>query len=138
MRLQSFPGVAGYQTVDLNFINYDNDREYTSTFTRTPRGTLSIWLTRSIESRNRTPAGRRNHDRESGLLAVAVVLSQLQPGGITGGMAATTEPIIIMNANQKDEVDTNFDTFTNRYPGLIQAGPLSYAGVTSYFYQRRQ
>ena len=53
-------------------------------------------------------------------------------------MAASTEPIIIANANQKDEVDTNFGHLYQQVPGPDPGGTFELRpGVSLLLYQRK-
>ena len=113
-------GVAGYQTVDLNFINYDNDREYVYVYAHTKRHTLNL-VNEVDRIAKQNSGGTTGITIESGLLAVAVGTRGFSRVGY-GRMAATTEPIIIVNANQKDEVDTNFGHLYQQVPGPDPGG----------------
>ena len=54
-------------------------------------------------------------------------------------MAASTEPVIIANANQKDEVDTNFGHLYQQVPGPDPGETFELRpGVNLLLYQRRR
>jgi predicted membrane-bound mannosyltransferase len=58
--------------------------------------------------------------------------------GYYGRMAATSEPIIIANANQKDEIDTNYGQVYQQVPGPRPGGTFELRpGVNLILYQRR-
>ena len=101
--------VSVYQTIDLNFINYDNDKEYyVYVYAHTTRGMLD--LVHNIEE---------IAAKEDGLTTGISILSpdywplpwylrNYTRVGYYGRIAATSEPIIITNVNQKPEIDANF------------------------------
>ena len=59
--------------------------------------------------------------------------------GYYGRMAASTEPIIIANANQKDEIDTNFGHLYQQVTGPDPGGVFELRpGVSLLLYERRR
>ena len=102
-------GVATYQTIDLNFINYDNDdSKYVYVYAHTKRNTLD--LVNEIERIAKQEAGGK-----TGITIVSPdywplpwYLRNYSRVGYYGQMAASTEPIIIANQNQKEQVEENF------------------------------
>jgi uncharacterized protein (TIGR03663 family) len=93
--------IATFQTIDLNFINYDNDKpKYVYVYAHTTRPTLD--LVREIENIAKQESGD--------LTGISVVSPDYWPlpwylrnfsrVGYFGRMAASSEPIIIANENQ--------------------------------------
>jgi uncharacterized protein (TIGR03663 family) len=133
-------GVAVYQTVDLNFRNYDNDDpKYVYVYAHTRRGTLD--LVREVE--------RIAKQNSGGTTGITIVSPDYWPlpwyfrdfsrVGYYGRLAATSEPIIIANADQKAEVDANYGSVyeqvvSNRPGGTFELRP----GVNLLLYQRRR
>ena len=133
-------GVAGYQTIDLNFINYDNDKEYyVYVYAHTKRHTID--LVNEVER-----IAKENSGGTTGITIVSPdywplpwYLRNFSRVGYYGRMAASTEPIIIANANQKDEVDTNFGHLYQQVPGPDPGGTFELRpGVSLILYKRRQ
>lgn len=133
-------GVAVYQSIDLNFVNYDNDDEkYVYVYAHTKRHTID--LVNEVERIAKASSG--------GTTGITVVSPDYWPlpwyfrnfsrVGYYGRMAATTEPIIIANANQKDEVDTNFGQLYEQVPGPDPGQTFELRpGVSLLLYQRRK
>jgi hypothetical protein len=89
-------GVSAYQTIDLNFINYDNDSTYyVYVYAHTRRGTLD--LVRNIEQiARRTDGTKPDHDSESDYWPLAVVSARLQPHWvITAGWRRRPNPSLL-------------------------------------------
>jgi uncharacterized protein (TIGR03663 family) len=102
-------GVSTYQTIDLNFINYDNDDEYyVYVYAHTHRGTLD--LVKEIDQIAKRQSG--------GLTGITIVSPDYWPlpwylrnysrVGYYGRMAPSTEPIIIANEDQKPEIEASY------------------------------
>jgi uncharacterized protein (TIGR03663 family) len=102
-------GISTYQSIDLNFINYDNDKpSYVYVYAHTKRRTLE--LVDQVEKIAKEEDGSRT--------GIAIISPDYWPlpwyfrdftrVGYYGRMAASTEPIIIANENQKAEVDAAF------------------------------
>ena len=133
--------ISGYQTIDLNFFNYDNDDQYyVYVYAHTRRETLLMLkeIDRVVE---RTQQG--------GQTGITIVAPEYWPlpwyfrdftrVGYNGRMSASTEPVIIAAESQGAEMES---TFGERYQqvnsGLNPAG--SYAlrpGVNFLLYVRR-
>jgi uncharacterized protein (TIGR03663 family) len=102
-------GVGTYQTIDLNFFNYDTDRKpYVYVYAHTTRPTLD--LVKEIERIAKTEAGK-----QTGISIISPdywplpwYLRDYTRVGYFGRMAATTEPIVIANENQLVEMEANF------------------------------
>lgn len=134
--------IPGYQTLDLNFINYDNDnRYYVYVYAHTRRETLKL-----VDEINKL-AQRRHQGGETGITIVSPdywplpwYLRDYKRVGYHGQMTPSTEPIIIARQDQAEEVQA---TFGGRYQ-LIQSGsntagsfPLR-PGVDLLLYARRE
>lgn len=133
-------GVAVYQTIDLNFVNYDNDKPYyVYVYAHTTRPTLD--LVKEVE--------RIAKENSGGTTGITIVSPDYWPlpwyfrnftrVGYYGRMAASSEPIIIANSNQKAEVDANFGHYyeqvSSKEPGgMFELRP----GVNLLLYQRRR
>ncbi|HEU4834863.1 MAG TPA: flippase activity-associated protein Agl23 [Pyrinomonadaceae bacterium] len=132
-------GVAGYQTIDLNFRNYDNDSEYyVYVYAHTKRSLLN--LVNEVERISKQSSGDKT--------GITIVSPDYWPlpwyfrnfsrVGYYGRIAASTEPIIIANANQKDEIDKNFGHVYQQVPGPQPGGTFELRpGVNLILYQRR-
>ena len=132
--------VGLYQSIDLNFINYDNDNaKYVYVYAHTTRSTLD--LVNEIEQLAKEESGATT--------GVSVISPDYWPlpwylrrysrVGYYGRMAATTEPIIIANANQEVEVEANFGELYEQVPSkepdqTFQLRP----GVNLLLYRRRR
>jgi uncharacterized protein (TIGR03663 family) len=131
--------VGIYQTIDLNFINYDNDKpKYVYVYAHTTRGTLD--LVNEIDRIARQEAG--------GKTGITIVSPDYWPlpwylrnytrVGYFGRMAASTEPIIIANENQKPEVEANFSELYQQVPSKLPGGSFELRpGVKLVLYTRR-
>jgi len=133
-------GVALYQSLDLNFKNYDNDDEkYVYVYAHTKRGTLN--LVNEVER-----IAKENSGNTTGITIVSPdywplpwYFRNFTRVGYYGRMAASTEPVIIANANQKDEVDTNFGHLYQQVPGPDPGETFELRpGVNLLLYQRRR
>ena len=133
-------GIAVYQSIDLNFINYDNDNEkYVYVYAHTKRNTLA--LVNEVERIAKENAGNKT--------GISIVSPDYWPlpwyfrnfsrVGYYGQMAATTEPLIIANANQKDEIDTKFGLLYQQVPGPDPGSTFELRpGVSLLLYERRR
>ena len=133
-------GVAGYQTIDLNFVNYDNDEGYyVYVYAHTTRNLLD--LVNEVERIAKETSGPTT--------GITIISPDYWPlpwyfrnftrVGYYGRMAASSEPIIIANANQKDEVEASFGPYyeqvtSNEPGGTFQLRP----GVDLLLYRRRE
>jgi uncharacterized protein (TIGR03663 family) len=134
--------IPGYQTVDLNFYNYDNDnRYYVYVYAHTRRETLKL-----VTEIDRI-AQRTHHGAQTGITIVAGdywplpwYLRDYSRVGYFGRMVASNEPIIIATQGQADEVITNFgDRYQQVHSGFNLAGsfPLR-PGVDLLLFTRRE
>ena len=133
-------GVATYQTIDLNFINYDNDKTYyVYVYAHTKRHTLN--LVNEVER-----IAKENSGVTTGITIVSPdywplpwYFRNFTRVGYYGRLAASTEPIIIANENQKEEVDTNFGHLYQQVTGPDPGGTFELRpGVSLLLYQRRR
>lgn len=133
--------VSGYQMIDLNFINYDNDDEYyVYVYAHSRREMLNL-------------VDQINHlaqvTGEGGQMGVTIVSPDYWPlpwyfrdytrVGYYGRITASTEPVIIASEGQRVEIES---TFGSRYQflnsGLNAAGSFRLRpGVELLLYVRR-
>lgn len=134
--------IPGYQTIDLNFINYDNDdRYYVYVYAHTRRETLKL-----VAEINRI-AQRTHQASETGITIVSPdywplpwYLRDYSRVGYFGRMVSSNEPIIIASQAQAEEVRTTFgDRYQLVHSGFNTAGsfPLR-PGVDLLLYTRRE
>jgi uncharacterized protein (TIGR03663 family) len=132
--------VAGFQTFDLNFINYDNDKEYyVYVYAHTTRSTLAL-----VDEVERI--AKENAGNSTGITIVSPdywplpwYFRNYTRVGYYGRMAVASEPLIIANANQKDEVDTNYGQYYQQVNGPQPGGTFQLRpGVDLILYQRRR
>ena len=132
-------GVGTYQSIDLNFVNYDNDdSKYVYVYAHTRRGTLN--LVSQVEQIAKENSGN--------LTGITIVSPDYWPlpwyfrdftrVGYFGRMAASSEPLIIANENQKEEMDRNFGELYRQVPGKDENGTFELRpGVRLLLYVRR-
>jgi len=132
-------GVAGYQCVDLNFINYDNDNpRYVYVYAHTTRGTLD--LVNEIEQ-----IAKQKDGGKTGITIISPdywplpwYLRNYSRVGYYGRMAATTEPLIIANDKQKAEVDASYGEVYQQVPSKEPGGSFELRpGVKLLLYVRK-
>jgi predicted membrane-bound mannosyltransferase len=134
--------IPGYQALDLNFINYDNDdRYYVYVYAHTRREILKL-----VDEINRI-AQRTHQGRETGITIVSPdywplpwYLRDYNRVGYFGRMASSNEPIIIASQAQAEEVRTTFgDRYQQVHSGFNTAGsfPLR-PGVDLLLFTRRE
>jgi len=134
--------VPGYQTLDLNFYNYDNDKQYyVYVYAHTRRETLKL-----LDEIDRI-AQRTHHGAQTGITIVAGdywplpwYLRDYSRVGYFGRMVTSNEPIIIATQGQADELITNFgDRYQQVHSGFNLAGsyPLR-PGVDLLLFTRRE
>lgn len=133
-------GVALYQSIDLNFFNYDNDSpRYVYVYAHTKRNTLD--LVKEVD--------RIAKEKSGNATGITIVSPDYWPlpwyfrnytrVGYYGRMAAASEPIIIANADQKDQVDANYGQFYEQVTGPNPGGTFALRpGVDLLLYQRRK
>jgi uncharacterized protein (TIGR03663 family) len=132
--------VAGYQTLDLNFINYDNDKEYyVYVYAHTKRSVLGL-----VDDVERI--AKENSGNSTGISIISPdywplpwYFRNFTRVGYYGQMAATSEPIIIASANQKDQVEASFGEYYQMVPGNEPGGTFELRpGVNLLLYKRRK
>lgn len=134
--------IPGYQTIDLNFINYDNDdRYYVYVYAHTRREMLAL-----VEQINKL-AQRTHQGSQMGITIVSPdywplpwYLRNYNRVGYHGRISPSTEPVIIASAGQAEEVQTTYgDRYHQVHSGFNLAGsfPLR-PGVDLLLYTRRE
>jgi uncharacterized protein (TIGR03663 family) len=134
--------IPGYQTIDLNFLNYDNDdRYYVYVYAHTRRETLKL-----LDEINKV-AERTHQGSDTGITIVSPdywplpwYLRDYKRVGYHGRMTPSNEPIIIVRQDQAAEVQTTFgDRYQQIQSGSNTAGsfPLR-PGVDLLLYTRRE
>ena len=134
--------LPGYQTIDLNFLNYDNDnRYYVYVYAHTRRETLKL-----VDEINKV-AERTHQGSETGITIVSPdywplpwYLRDYKRVGYHGHMTPSNEPIIIAKQDQAAEVQTTFgERYQQIQSGFNTAGsfPLR-PGVDLLLYTRRE
>ncbi len=134
--------VPGFQTFDLNFLNYDNDnRYYVYVYAHTRRETLKL-----LDEINKV-AERTHQGSETGITIVSPdywpmpwYLRDYKRVGYHGHMTPSTEPIIIARQDQAAEVQATFgDRYRQVQSGFNTAGtfPLR-PGVDLLLYTRAE
>jgi uncharacterized protein (TIGR03663 family) len=131
--------VSTFQTIDLNFINYDNDNQYyVYVYAHTRRGTLD--LVRNVEQ----IAAERDGD-QTGITIVSPdywplpwYLRNYTRTAYFGRMAQSTEPLIIAREDQKAEIEANFGELYRMVPSKDGNGSFELRpGVRLLLYVRR-
>jgi uncharacterized protein (TIGR03663 family) len=134
--------IPGFQTYDLNFVNYDNDnRYYVYVYAHTRRDTIKL-----VDEINKI-AERTHQGDQTGITIVSPdywplpwYLRDYKRVGYFGHMSASNEPVIIAKQDQAAEVQATFgDRYQQVHSGLNVAG--SYAlrpGVDLLLYTRRE
>jgi uncharacterized protein (TIGR03663 family) len=133
-------GVASFQCLDLNFVNYDNDNEkYVYVYAHTTRGMLD--LVNHIEQ-----IAKKNSGGQTGITIVSPdywplpwYLRNFTRVGYFGRMAATSEPMIIANENQKAEVEASYGQVYEQVQSGQNGGSFELRpGVKLLLYERRR
>jgi uncharacterized protein (TIGR03663 family) len=131
--------VSTFQTIDLNFVNYDNDDTYyVYVYAHTRRGTLD--LVRNVEQIAR--------EREGNQTGITIVSRDYWPlpwyfrdyprTAYFGRMAQSNEPLIIANEDQKPEIEANFGELYRQVPSKDASGSFELRpGVRLLLYVRR-
>lgn len=135
-------GISGYQTIDLNFFNYDNDdKYYVYVYAHTRRETLAL-----VDEINRIS----ERTGQGGELGITIVSPDYWPlpwylrdytrVGYFGRMSASSEPLIIASESQGEEVQATFgEQYQRVISGFNAAGsyPLR-PGVNLLLYVRHE
>ena len=131
--------IATYQSIDLNFINYDNDdAKYVYVYAHSKREMLD--LVKQVEE-----IAKENGGPATGITIVSPdywplpwYFRNFTRVGYFGRMAASSEPIIIANENQKDEVERNFGEVYRQVPSQSEGGSFELRpGVKLLLFVRR-
>ena len=132
-------GIATYQSIDLNFINYDNDKpKYVYVYAHTTRPTLE--LVSQVEQIAK--------EHQGGQTGITIVSPDYWPlpwyfrnfnrVGYFGQMATSTEPILIANENQIQQIEENFGDLYRQVPSKAEGGSFELRpGVKLLLYVRR-
>jgi uncharacterized protein (TIGR03663 family) len=132
-------GIATFQSINLNFINYDNDdSKYVYVYAHTTRPLLD--LVNQVEQ-----IAKENQGGQTGISIVSPdywplpwYFRNFSRVGYFGRMAASSEPIIIANENQKSEMETNFGELYRQVPSKAAGGSFELRpGVKLLLYVRR-
>ena len=131
--------IATYQSIDLNFINYDNDdAKYVYVYAHSKREMLD--LVKQVEE-----IAKENGGPATGITIVSPdywplpwYFRNFTRVGYFGRMAASSEPIIIANENQKEEVERNFGEVYRQVPSQSEGGSFELRpGVKLLLFVRR-
>ena len=132
-------GIATYQSIDLNFINYDNDNaKYVYVYAHSKRGMLEL-----VKEVDRI-AGREQGSKTG----ITIVSPDYWPlpwyfrnytrVGYFGRLAASTEPIIIARVDQQPEMETGFAEVYQQVRSKQEDGTYELRpGVSLILYERR-
>ena len=132
-------GVSAYQTIDLNFVNYDNDKSYyVYVYAHTRRGMLD--LVNNVEQ-----IAAENEGANTGITIVSPdywplpwYLRNFSRTGYFGRMAPSAERLIIANVSQKDQMEENFGQLYRQVPSNDPDGAYELRpGVRLLLYVRR-
>ena len=132
--------VSTYQTIDLNFINYDNDNAgYVYVYAHTTRGMLD--LVKEIDR-----IGKERQGSQTGITIVSPdywplpwYLRKYTRVGYYGTLAPSTEPMIIANEVQQPEIEANFrDQYQQVRSRKGDGGFELRPGVRLLLYERRK
>ena len=132
-------GVSTFQSIDLNFINYDNDDTYyVYVYAHTRRGMLD--LVRNIEQISKERDGE-----QTGITIVSPdywplpwYLRDYKRTAYFAQMAPSTEPLIVAKDIQKAEMEANFGELYRQVPSNDSDGAFELRpGVRLLLYVRR-
>ena len=131
--------IATYQSIDLNFVNYDNDdTKYVYVYAHTTRGMLD--LVNQVEQ-----IAKENSGPTTGISIISPdywplpwYFRNFTRVGYFGRMAGTSEPIIIANENQRQEVEQGFGEAYRQVESKSPGGSFQLRpGVNLLLYVRR-
>jgi uncharacterized protein (TIGR03663 family) len=133
--------IPGYQTLDLNFLNYDNDDHYyVYVYAHTRRDTLRLVdLVNAIAQRSQQGTNAGVTIVSPDYWPLPWYLRDYKRIGYYGRMTASSEPIVIARSDQAAEVQTSFgDSYQLVPSGLNAEGSFSLRpGVELLLYTRR-
>jgi uncharacterized protein (TIGR03663 family) len=133
-------GVSTYQTIDLNFYNYDNDAGYyVYVYAHTTRGMLDL-----VDQVEKIASG----EPDKAATGITIVSPDYWPlpwyfrnftrVGYYAQMAPSTEPMIIANENQKAQMEANFGQYYDQVKSGTEDGTFQLRpGVKLLLYERR-
>ena len=133
-------GISTYQTIDLNFYNYDNDDSYyVYVYAHTTRGLLSL-----VDQVDKI-ASREPDKAATGITIVSPdywplpwYFRNFTRVGYFAQMAPSTEPMIIANENQKAIMEANFGQYYEQVRSGAEDGTFQLRpGVKLLLYIRR-
>lgn len=134
--------IPGYQTIDLNFFNYDNDNQYyVYVYAHSRREMLKL-----VDEIDQL-AQRTHQGADTGITIVSPdywplpwYLRDYKRVGYHGRMTASTEPIIIARQDQAAEVEATFgDRYYKVQSGFNTAGTFALRpGVELLLYTKRE
>lgn len=131
--------VSGYQTIDLNFKNYDNDDSYyVYVYAHTTRGLLD--LVKEVDK-----IAERQSGNQTGITIISPdywplpwYFRNYPRVGYYGRLAPSTESIIIANETQKPDMDANFGEVYQQVESAKDGGSFELRpGVRLLLYERR-
>jgi uncharacterized protein (TIGR03663 family) len=132
--------VGLYQTVDLNFINYDNDNTYfVYVYAHTKRGTKQL-----VDEVDRI-AQQSKEGSKTGITIVSPdywplpwYLRNYSRVGYYGRMTPSTEPIIIASESQREAVESTFGPLYHQVPSKEIGGAFALRpGVSLLLYAKQ-
>ena len=132
-------GVSTYQTIDLNFKNYDNDDAYyVYVYAHTTRGILDL-----VKEIDRIAAEQGGSQTGISILSpdywpLPWYLRNYTRVGYYGRLAQSTEALIIANENQKPDMEANFgEVYRQVESGKSEGSFELRPGVKLLLYERR-
>lgn len=132
-------GIATYQSIDLNFINYDNDNpKYVYVYAHTKRGMIAL-----VDEVDRI--AKEQSGTQTGITIVSPdywplpwYFRNYPRVGYFGRISATTEPIIIARSDQKTEIERGFGEVYRQVPSKASDGSFELRpGVSLLLYERK-
>ncbi len=132
--------ISVYQCIDLNFKNYDNDDQYyVYVYAHTKRNVLE--LVKEID--------RIGKEESGGTTGISIMSPDYWPlpwylrnysrVGYFGRIAVSSEPLIIINSNQKDEIEARYGEVYEQVQSNEQGGTFELRpGVDLMLYRRRR
>ncbi len=131
--------VGIYQSIDLNFINYDNDKpRYVYVYAHTTRGMHGLVKEIDHIAKQHTGASTGISILSPDYWPLPWYLRNYTRVGYFGRMAASSEPIIVANENQKAEIEANFGGLYQQVLSPAPGGSFELRpGVKLMLYTRR-
>ena len=132
--------IATYQSIDLNFVNYDNDKpQYVYVYAHSTRGMLDL-----VDEVDRI--AKEEGGSKTGITIVSPdywplpwYLRNYTRVGYFGNLTASTEPMIIARTDQKDQIDSGFGAVYEQVRSKEDDGSFQLRpGVNLLLYHRRK